>query len=374
MDIQRSRHSHPTVMTLTGEFRTLSYTVWKKKFENLLKKERPSTPITLKCDEALSWDASVPLLMARMIQSQQDTYSVHFEFDTSTLGTAIQQHLVALKTKQEAMGAPKTHEASSIESLGHTVLNGVREAQAFLSFMGEVIVGAYQCLTHTQRFSIRAFFMHMNDTGLQAFPIIALISFLIGMVLTYQGINQLLPFGAEIYTVDFLALGVFRELGVLLTAVVVAGRSSSAYTAHIGIMALNQEVDALRVMNINPIVYLVLPRIAAIIVVLPLLVFLSDVMALVGGMLITSSVIQLSPIQFMHQLQQALTLTIFFVGMSKAPLFALIIGCIGCFRGLCVRYSAESVGKQTTRSVVEAIFYVIICNAVMSLVYSYLKI
>jgi phospholipid/cholesterol/gamma-HCH transport system permease protein len=247
-------------------------------------------------------------------------------------------------------------------------------AKDLLQFFGYVVAKIYAIVVQHKRLPLVSFAHHLDQVGFKAVPIIALISFLIGMVLTYQGINQLARFGAEIYAIDFLTIGVFREIGVMLTAVVVAGRSASSFTAQIGTMSLNQEIDAMRVMRIDPIMYLVLPRMAALLVALPLLVFLSDIMALLGGMLTTQLVIDVTPLQFMNYLQQAFTPATFWVGMSKAPIFALLIGLVGCFRGMQVRESAESVGRMTTASVVEAIFLVIVCNALMSLLFSYLQV
>lgn len=250
-------------------------------------------------------------------------------------------------------------------------------AKAFLSlisFLGEVVV----TWVRTSRSSVRirwvSVFYHAQEAGVKAFPIVGLTSFLIGMVLAYQSINQLSRFGAEIYTVDFLGVSILREIAVLLTAIVVAGRSGSAFAAQIGTMALNQEIDAIRMFGLNPILVLAIPRIIALLVCLPILVFFSMVLGLFGGMVITHLTIDLSIQQFLHQLQLAISLTTFWVGMSKAPLFAILIGLVGSFRGLQVKDSAESVGRMTTQSVVESIFLVMVCDALMSILFSYLKI
>jgi phospholipid/cholesterol/gamma-HCH transport system permease protein len=261
-----------------------------------------------------------------------------------------------------------------LENLGHWSLDIYKATFELLSFFGYVVDEFMRSLSRVDKFPLIAFCRHIETTGFQAIGIIGLISFLIGMVLAYQGINQLSRFGAEIFTIDFLTIGVFREIGVLLTAVVIAGRSSSSFTAQIGTMSLNQEIDAMRILQLDPVLMLALPRIAALLVSLPLLVFFSDIMAMAGGMLTTELVIDLSPSQFMLQFQRVGAITHFWVGMSKAPLFAIIIGVVGCFRGMQVRESAEHVGKMTTSSVVEAIFLVIICDAIMSLLFSYYKI
>lgn len=258
-----------------------------------------------------------------------------------------------------------------LEGIGRHVCFLGTIGKNLLAFFGEVIV---LLLSSFRQIRWQSVTRHIEDFGVKALPIIALISFLIGTVLAYQGINQLSRFGAEIFTVDFLGIGILREIGVLLTSIVIAGRTGSSITAQIGIMKLNQEIDAIRIMGLNPVNVLVIPRLLALFIVLPLLVFFSDIMGLFGGMVLTKFVINLPTMQYLEQLQKALSPTHFWVGMSKAPLFALIIVIVGCFRGLQVKDSAESVGEMTTRSVVESIFLVIICDAVLSVVYSYLQI
>jgi phospholipid/cholesterol/gamma-HCH transport system permease protein len=165
-----------------------------------------------------------------------------------------------------------------------------------------------------------------------------------------------------------------REIAVLLTAIVIAGRSGSAFTAQLGTMALNQEIDAIRMLGLNPILVLVIPRLIAITVCLPLLVFFAMIMGLLGGMVVTMVIIDVTPLQFITHFQRSISLSSFWVGMSKAPLFAILIGLVGCYRGFQVKGSAESVGRMTTQSVVESIFLVMICDAFMSILFSYLKV
>jgi phospholipid/cholesterol/gamma-HCH transport system permease protein len=250
-------------------------------------------------------------------------------------------------------------------------------AKTFLSlvaFFGEILATCYRTLHSPLHLRWVSVFHHAHEAGVKALPIVGLISLLIGMVLAYQSINQLSRFGAEIYTVDFLGISILRENAVLLTAIVVAGRSGSAFTAQIGTMALNQEIDAIRMFGLNPILILAIPRIMALLVCLPILVFFSMILSLFGGMVITRLTIDLPSSQFIHQLQLAITPGTFWVGMSKAPLFAILIGLVGSFRGFQVKGSAESVGRMTTQAVVESIFLVMVCDALMSILFSYLKI
>jgi phospholipid/cholesterol/gamma-HCH transport system permease protein len=245
---------------------------------------------------------------------------------------------------------------------------------ALMGFLGEVVVTQWRSLHQSKAVRWISVQHHIEIAGFRALPIIGLISFLIGAVLAYQGINQLSRFGAQVYTVDFLAIGTLREIAVLLTSIVVAGRTGSAFTAEIGTMNLNQEIDAIRILGLNPISVLVIPRMIALLIVLPLLVFFSMIMGMVGGIVVMRLIMDLSPLLLWEQFHRAVTLSTFWVGMSKAPLFAIIISLVGCFRGFQVHGSAESVGKMTTQSVVESIFLVIICDAFMSILFSSLNI
>ncbi|MGH6718260.1 MAG: MlaE family ABC transporter permease, partial [Alphaproteobacteria bacterium] len=213
---------------------------------------------------------------------------------------------------------------------------------------------------------------HMEHVGLNAMPIVGLLSFLIGVVLAYQGADQLRRFGAELFTVNLLGVSVLRELGVLIASIIIAGRSGSAFTAQIGTMKVNQEVDALLALGLDPIEILVLPRAFALILTLPLIVFYANLMGLAGGALMSLFVLDLSLGQFVRQLNEAVTTTTFWVGMVKAPVFAFIIALVGCYCGLKVKGNAESVGRMTTQSVVEAIFLVIVTDAAFSILFSYL--
>ena len=214
----------------------------------------------------------------------------------------------------------------------------------------------------------------MEQSGLNALPIVGLISFLVGVVLAYQGADQLARFGAQIFTVNLVAVGVLREMGILLTAIIVAGRSGSAFTAQIGTMKVNEEIDALQTIGLDPMDVLVMPRLIGLVLVLPLLTFYADIMGLLGGAVMATVVLDISFFQFARQLNDAVDLWAFWVGVIKAPLFAFIIAMVGCYEGLKVSRSAESVGRQTTRAVVESIFLVIVLDALLSIFFSFIGI
>jgi phospholipid/cholesterol/gamma-HCH transport system permease protein len=241
-----------------------------------------------------------------------------------------------------------------------------------LAFFGALSIVFLRAMIQPRRLRMNSIISHVEQTGLNAMPIVGLISFLVGVVLAYQGADQLSRFGAQVFTVNMVGISVLREMGILLTSIVIAGRSGSAFTAQIGTMKVNEEVDALETMGLDPVEVLVLPRVLALVIALPLLAFFADIMGLLGGGLMCVILIDMSFQQYLHLLQQAITLSAFWVGIIKAPVFAILISLIGCFEGLQVTGSAESVGKLTTRSVVEGIFLVIVFDAFFSIVFSML--
>ena len=243
-----------------------------------------------------------------------------------------------------------------------------------LGFTGLVIVTIMRLLRQPRRLRMVATLVQMEQVGLDAMPIVGLLSFLIGVVMAYQGADQLRRFGAEIYTVNLLGISILRELGVLLSAIIIAGRSGSAFTAQIGTMQVNEEIDAMRTLGLDPIEVLVLPRLFGLGITLPLIVFFADFMGILGGGLMSWAVLDINIPNFLTQLQSAVTETTLWVGVVKAPVFATIIALVGCYEGLNVTRSAESVGRLTTQSVVESIFFVIVTDAAFSIVFSMLKV
>jgi len=243
-----------------------------------------------------------------------------------------------------------------------------------VSFLGEFFIRFFYIFLSSRNFRFFALVKQVYVVGVRALPIVTLISFLIGIVLAYQGITQLARFGAQIYTVDLLGLGTLREVGVLLTSIVIAGRSGSAFTAQIGMMVINEEVSALKVMGLSPFYLLVMPRIIALVIALPLLTFWSDIISLLGGAIMMNWLLDLSFTQYKNQLVGAITPTAFWVGMIKAPFFGFIISFVSCFEGLCVGGTSESVGFHTTKSVVESIFLIVVLDAFFSILFAHLGI
>jgi phospholipid/cholesterol/gamma-HCH transport system permease protein len=262
-----------------------------------------------------------------------------------------------------------------LADVGQGTSQALSQGYAMLGFLGRVTVEAIEAVLAPRReLPWPAFVKQINETGVTALPIVGLLAFLIGIVLAYQGADQLRRFGAEIFTVDLLGVGFLRELGGLVTAIIVAGRSGSAFTAYIGTMRVNEEVDAMETMGLNIAELLVIPRVLGLIIALPLLTFYADMVGLIGGMVMCYFDLHITVPVFLRELQQAITYKTLLVGLIKAPVFAFIIGLVGCFEGLRVERNAESVGRLTTRSVVESIFLIITFDAAFSVFFSILGI
>jgi phospholipid/cholesterol/gamma-HCH transport system permease protein len=264
--------------------------------------------------------------------------------------------------------------AGFLARIGEISLGLVARAYSLLSFFGVICITTGNLLLHPRRMKMTALVAQMEQTGVNALPIVGLLSFLIGVVLAYQGADQLRRFGAEIYTVNLLGAGILRELGVLMAAIIIAGRSGSAFTAQIGTMRVNEEIDALRTIGLDPVEVLVIPRLFGLMLTLPMLTLYANLLGLLGGCLMAWASLDITPPQFLRQLQSSLYAWTFWIGLIKAPFFAFIIALTGCYEGFQVARSAESVGRLTTLSVVEAIFFVIVADASFSIVFSILRI
>lgn len=253
-----------------------------------------------------------------------------------------------------------------LENIGNKFLTALSSFIFFLSFLGETLAQFLRVLLKPWSFRFKAMLVHIEKSGAQALPIVALTSFLVGLVIAYQGAEQLAKFGANIFIVDMVSISVFRELAPLIAAIVIAGRSSSAYTAEIGTMKITEEIDALRAMGFEPILFLVLPRVIALVISMPLIVFFADIVGVFGGMIVAKNHLGIGYSEFIQRTRDVVEMKHILIGLFKAPFFGLLIALIGCFRGFQVTGSTESIGRYTTISVVNAIFWVIACNALIS--------
>jgi phospholipid/cholesterol/gamma-HCH transport system permease protein len=253
--------------------------------------------------------------------------------------------------------------------LGSGVHQGLSHLVDAITFLGRVFATAFRCFGRPTRVRFPAIVANMHRAGVNAIPIVALVSFLVAIVLAYQGATQLQRFGAEIFTVQLTSISMLREMGVLVTAILVAGRTGSAYTAEIGVMKVNEEIDAMQTMGLDPYEVLVLPRVIALVIMLPLLTLVADAAGLAGAALSVTMILDLPLAAFFANAQESITLSHFWSGMIKAPVFAFLIATTATFWGMQVAESADSVGRLTTVSVVQSIFLVIVTDAVFSLIY-----
>ncbi len=254
-----------------------------------------------------------------------------------------------------------------LDRIGRGVTSFSSAAIAIAGFFGLTLSVFGTLFRHPERLRVTSLVSQIEQAGYNAVPIVSLISFLVGAVIAYQGAVQLRAFGADIFMVDLIALSLLREIGILLTAIMVAGRSGSAYAAEIGAMKVHEEVDAMRTLALDPMEILVVPRILALVIAMPLLTFIGDIVGLLGGALVAWTTLDISPGMFLARFKDVNWTLNFWIGIIKAPVFGYLIAMIGCFQGFQVEGSAESVGQRTTMSVVQAIFVVIVVDALFSL-------
>ena len=254
-----------------------------------------------------------------------------------------------------------------LERIGAAVEKFWQQTIELLGFIGLTLETIVRTLPHPKRWRVTPLVAHMEQTGLDAVPIIALLTFMVGAVVAFLGSTVLADFGATIYTVDLIGFSFLREFGVLLTAILMAGRTASAFTAQIGSMKANEEIDAIRAMGLDPIELLVLPRVMALLISLPMLTFIAMMAGLIGGGVVCALTLGIPPLMFVSLLKQDIAVQNFLVGLVKAPFFAFLIGVIGCLEGFKVAGSAQSVGEHTTSSVVQSIFVVILVDALAAL-------
>ncbi|MBK7017088.1 MAG: MlaE family lipid ABC transporter permease subunit [Sulfuritalea sp.] len=264
--------------------------------------------------------------------------------------------------------------AGLLTNIGQQTWRGLIGMSGMLSFIGESTLILLRSLVQPRSIRWRPILHNIQTAGFEALPIVGLLTFLMGVVIAYQGADQLQRFGANIFIADLVGLSMVRELSPLLTAIIVAGRSGSAYAAQIGTMKITEEIDALRTIGVGPTELLVLPKMLALIIALPLLTLYADVTGVLGGMLMARSKLDVSFDVFLDRLGEAVSLSSFLTGIGKAPVFAAIIALVGCYRGFQVSGSADSVGRQTTVSVVQSIFLVILADALFSVAFNWLKI
>jgi phospholipid/cholesterol/gamma-HCH transport system permease protein len=324
-----------------------------------------SAPLVLDLSEAERIDTSIAWEILSQRAARPGTEVTGAEGPVAQILETVEH---GLPTPDDAPAPPRGFRVW-LEEIGETVAGLGASFREFTSLLGLFVARLGRALVRPKEFRLTALVHHCDTVGLQAVPIVALMSFLIGLVLAFQGSAQLREFGAEIFVVDLIAISILRELGILLTAIIVAGRTASAYTAAIGSMKMREEIDAMRTLGIDPAMALVVPRVLALVITLPILGLIANLSGLIGGGLLSWIELGISPAMFATRLVDGTDVSHAFVGLSKAPVFAVLIGIIGCQAGLAVGNTTESLGRKTSSAVVAAIFAVILADALFSIFY-----
>jgi len=311
-------------------------------------------------------------LMNTLKQAGYNTELTHFNDGQNELLHLVQNKQLILD-KNPPSPLPKPHKGEDFfEALGREATHKFHQCDGLLILVGDLTNKIFLAFGNWRRFQFPSIVSNINSTGIKALPIIALLSFLIGVVLAYQMGLQLETYGANIFIAYLSGMAIFREFAPLITAIIVAGRTSSAFTAQIGSMKINEEIDALTTMGLSPTELLVLPKVLGLLFVLPLVVFWADVFSILGAMVMSKFMLHVSYSEFLLRLKLEVGTKQLMLGLYKAPAFALLIALVGCFQGFRVKTNADSIGSQTTKSVVQALFLIIITDAVYSILYSWL--
>jgi phospholipid/cholesterol/gamma-HCH transport system permease protein len=265
-------------------------------------------------------------------------------------------------------------ETEALVTIGRYAVSAGQDLVQGLAFLGRTFTTFLGSISSVKRLRPISIARHVYDTGITAVPIVALIAFLISVIIAYMSAQQLRGLGVDIYVVDLVTIGVLRELGVLLTSIIVAGRSGSSFAAELGSMQLNEEVDALTATGVDPFEVLVVPRVLGLTIALPLLTIVADLIGLLGGALLCRFLLDMPLSQYFHRANEAISTTTFWVGFIKAPMFAMLIALAGCYRGMQVRDSARELGRLVTVAVVQAIFFVILADALFAVLFMKLNI
>jgi phospholipid/cholesterol/gamma-HCH transport system permease protein len=315
--------------------------------------------------EALGrWDS---LLMTELIRLVDYGTKQGIEVDTTTLPEGIQGLLSLVYAVPERVGARRQETKTPwLEVIGNGGLRIYKDSQALVSFIGETALSVFAMTRGKARFRWADLWRYIQDCGPSALPIVTLISLLVGLILAFVGAVQLALFGAQIYIADLVGLGMTREMGGLMAAIIMSGRTGAAYAAQLGTMQVNSEIDALKTMGFEPMEFLVLPRILALILIMPMLCLYADLMGIVGGALVTVSFFDVSLVEYLNRTANAIHLKDFSVGIVKCAVFGVLIALSGCLRGMQCGRSASAVGDAATSAVVTGIVFIVIADSLMT--------
>jgi phospholipid/cholesterol/gamma-HCH transport system permease protein len=359
----------PPRLRVAGDWTLAHYATLERAVDALKTRLDPHTPIDLSALAAL--DTAGAALLAGLLGA---TRLSDLATDDPTLPAAQRALLQTVGKAMASYVEPKPRRRHNtvtevLARIGAAMENVWRQQVQLLGFIGLTLQTLAQTIWRPRRWRVTSLVSHVEQTGLDAVPIVMLLTFMVGAVVAFLGSTVLADFGATIYTVDLVAFSFLREFAVLLTAILMAGRTASAFTAQIGSMKANEEIDAIRALGLDPMELLVLPRVLAMLASLPMLTFLAMIAGLIGGGLVCATVLEIPPVMFINLVKSDIGVRHFLVGIAKAPVFAFLIAVIGCLEGFKVSGSAESVGEHTTSSVVQSIFVVILIDALAALFY-----
>jgi len=332
--------------------------------EKELKKIKPTKSLLWDLSDISEFDSAGVLIFMEYL----DKFRLSFSVEVKGYNTRQEEMYNLLRDTN--LEIPQVATKSLFRSIGENTIDIYRDIVEFINFLGYLFYSIYHSILHPKDIRIKETVYHIHQSGLNALIIIGMTAFLVGMVIAYQGSVQLAKFGADIFIVDTIGISITRELAPMITAIVIAGRSGSAYTAEIGAMKITEEISAMRTMGFDPYLFLVLPRVFALMIALPLLIFFADIMGIFGGMVASNLQLGISYAQFIDRLYEVLEVKHYILGMIKGPVFAFIIATIGCYRGFGVSNNTQSLGLQTTASVVNGIFLVIAFDALFSVIFT----
>jgi phospholipid/cholesterol/gamma-HCH transport system permease protein len=341
--------------------------------ENLIREYRSSPDVhSLRFDaQSLeNWDTG---LITFLLKLQRVFHHKDTEIDFSDLPQGVQRLISLASTVPERQGIQKNSaKEGRVSRLGNKAIQTTDGAQDMVAFIGEVFVTFLRFLRGKAQYRRSDLALTIQECGAQALPIVTLISVLVGLILAFVGAVQLQQFGAQVYVANLVGLGMAREMGAMMTAVIMAGRTGAAFAAQLGTMRVNQEIDAFTTLGISPMEFLVLPRMLALMLMMPLLCIYSDLLGILGGGIVGVTMLDLGINQYWHQTQAALTLTDFSVGLVKSIIFGMLVAIAGCLRGMQCGASSAAVGLATTSAVVTGIVFIVVSDAILTVMYDIL--
>jgi phospholipid/cholesterol/gamma-HCH transport system permease protein len=333
-----------------------------------LRRDREPTGVRVRVDEVEKWDTSLLLFL---FEVQEWCLAARVEFNSTALPQKISALLVQFRSAHQA-SVPVDRSKNFLSGVGSATLETWDRARVASTFVGESVLGLIRLMRRPHRFRWRDCLDQMQQCGAMALPIVSLISFLVGLIMAYQAAVQLRQFGADIYVADLVGLSVVREMGPMMAAIILAGRTGAAFAATLANMKANEEVDALETLGIPPVQFLVLPRLVALVCMMPLLALYADCVGVLGGMVVARGLLEIPPSAYWIETQSIVDLSDVSTGLIKSVAFGLLIGLAGCLRGLQAERSAAGVGRAATSAVVTGILLIIVTDAVFAVVFNML--